>query len=155
MNKKRSFTSEFKLEQVLKYLENHQSYIAVSNEAGIDHSVLRRWVSLYRSKGILGLEINKTKTTFSLDFKLKAVGDMIANNLSYFDASIKFEVPISSIFQWKKDFIKKAKDFPIHKPYHQLTKEQKNYLWKGDGKSTFPSLNNFFKLGNSDGLVCL
>lgn len=104
MNIKRSFTSEFKLEQVLKYLENHQSYIAISNEAGIDHSVLRRWVSLYQSKGILGLEINKAKTTFSLDFKLKVVRDIIANNLSYFDASIKFEVPISSIFQWKKDF---------------------------------------------------
>jgi excinuclease UvrABC ATPase subunit len=34
--------------------------------------------------------------------------------------------------EWKKDFIKKAKDFPIHKPYHQLTKEQKNYLWRGE-----------------------
>jgi excinuclease ABC subunit A len=48
--------------------------------------------------------------------------------------------------EWKKDFIKKAKDFPIHKPYHQLTKEQKKYLWKGDGKSTFPSIDNFFKM---------
>ena len=46
----------------------------------------------------------------------------------------------------KKDFIKKAKDFPIHKPYHQLTKEQKSYLWKGDGTKTFPSINNFFKM---------
>ena len=48
--------------------------------------------------------------------------------------------------EWKRDFIKKAKDFPIHKPYHQLTKEQKNLLWKGDGKKTFPSLNNFFAM---------
>ena len=30
-----------------------------------------------------------------------------------------------SMSEWKRDFIKKAKDFPIHKPYHQLTKEQK------------------------------
>ncbi|MCC9020634.1 transposase [Flavobacterium lipolyticum] len=92
MNKKRNFTAEFKLEQVLKYLENHLSYTAISNEAGIDHSVLRRWVSLYQSKGILGLEINKTKTTFSLDFKHKVVKGMIANNLSYFDTSIKFGI---------------------------------------------------------------
>ena len=48
--------------------------------------------------------------------------------------------------EWKKAFIKKAKDFPIHKPYHQLSKEQKSYLWKGDGSSSFPSINNFFKL---------
>jgi excinuclease ABC subunit A len=32
--------------------------------------------------------------------------------------------------EWKKDFIKKAGDFPIHKPYHQLTKEQKNFFGK-------------------------
>lgn len=48
--------------------------------------------------------------------------------------------------EWKKDFIKKVKDFPIHKPYHQLTKEQKSILWKGDGSKTFPSLNNFFNM---------
>lgn len=48
---------------------------------------------------------------------------------------------------WKKEFIKKAgTEFPIHKPYHQLTKEQKNFLWKGDNSRNFPSINNFFKM---------
>ena len=66
-------------------------------------------------------------------------------NLSIFEdavASWKGE----SMSEWKKDFIKKAKDFPIHKPYYQLTKEQKNYLWKGDGTINFPSINSFFKM---------
>ena len=66
-------------------------------------------------------------------------------NLSVFEetvASWKGE----SMSEWKRNFIKKAKDFPIHKPYHQLSKEQKNYLWKGDGTSGFPSINNFFKM---------
>ncbi len=48
--------------------------------------------------------------------------------------------------EWKKEFIKKAKNFPIHKPYHQLSKEQKNFLWKGDETKDFPSLNNFFAM---------
>ncbi len=51
-----------------------------------------------------------------------------------------------SMSEWKKSFIKKAKDFPIHKPYFQLTKEQKTYLWKGDGTKSFPSITNFFKM---------
>ena len=66
-------------------------------------------------------------------------------NLSLFEdavASWKGE----SMSEWKKDFIKKSKDFPVHKPYHQLTKEQKNYLWKGDGSRNFPSINSFFKM---------
>ena len=48
--------------------------------------------------------------------------------------------------EWKKDFIKKAKDFPIHKPYHQLTKEQKSYLWRGEKNKNFPNIDNFFKM---------
>jgi len=66
-------------------------------------------------------------------------------NLSVFEdavASWKGE----SMSEWKKDFIKKAKDFPIHKPYFQLTKEQNNYLWKGDHSRNFPSIDNFFKM---------
>ena len=66
-------------------------------------------------------------------------------NLSIFEdavASWKGE----SMSEWRKDFIKKAKDFPIHKPYYQLTKEQKNHLWKGDGTINFPSINSFFKM---------
>ncbi len=66
-------------------------------------------------------------------------------NLSLFEdavASWKGE----SMSEWKKDFIKKSKDFPVHKPYYQLTKEQKNYLWKGDGSRGFPSINSFFKM---------
>ncbi|MBW8360683.1 MAG: excinuclease ABC subunit UvrA [Kaistella sp.] len=66
-------------------------------------------------------------------------------NLSVFEeavASWKGE----SMSAWKKDFIKKAKDFPIHKPYHQLTKEQKNFLWKGDNTRNFPSISSFFKM---------
>lgn len=51
-----------------------------------------------------------------------------------------------SMSEWKKDFIKKAKDFPVHKPYFQLTKEQKQYLWKGDGSRYFPSIDSFFKM---------
>ena len=48
--------------------------------------------------------------------------------------------------EWKKAFIKKAGGFPIHKPYHQLTKEQQQFLCKGDKSRSFPSIDNFFKM---------
>jgi transposase-like protein len=71
MRKKRSFTAEFKLEQVLKYTKHHQSYCSISKEIGIAKSVIRRWVGLYKSKGVLGLEINKTVVLHRLvDFKV-------------------------------------------------------------------------------------
>ena len=47
--------------------------------------------------------------------------------------------------QWKKAFIKNAKryDFPIHKPYRDLTREQKRLLW--NGASGVDGLNDFFQ----------
>ena len=49
--------------------------------------------------------------------------------------------------EWKAAFIKKvAKDFPIHKPYFQLTKEQRQFLWRGDKSANFPGVHNFFKM---------
>ncbi|SEG47363.1 excinuclease ABC subunit A [Halpernia humi] len=51
-----------------------------------------------------------------------------------------------SMKEWKLAFIKKNKDFPIHKPYFQLTKEQKKLLWKGTGNKDEPTIDNFFKM---------
>ncbi|HIC8757386.1 excinuclease ABC subunit UvrA [Elizabethkingia anophelis] len=49
--------------------------------------------------------------------------------------------------EWKAAFIKKvAKDFPIHKPYFQLTKEQRQFLWRGDKSANFPGVDNFFRM---------
>jgi excinuclease ABC subunit A len=46
--------------------------------------------------------------------------------------------------EWKRDFIHVASriSFPIHKPYNQLTDEQKRILWEGN--STFPGIRGFF-----------
>ena len=50
--------------------------------------------------------------------------------------------------EWKKAFIYKASthQFPIHRPYIDLTQEEKDYLWHGDGDADFPCIDNFFKM---------
>jgi excinuclease ABC subunit A len=35
--------------------------------------------------------------------------------------------------EWKESFISQAEDFPIHKPYFQLSKSEKDLLWNGNG----------------------
>ena len=46
--------------------------------------------------------------------------------------------------RWKDRFINKASeyDFPIHRPYKDLTKEEQNILWNGKGKCK--GINQFF-----------
>lgn len=51
--------------------------------------------------------------------------------------------------QWKADFIHAATQhgFPIHKPYFQLTQEEKDYLWHGD--ELFGGIDTFFEFVKS------
>ncbi|MCX6353161.1 MAG: excinuclease ABC subunit A, partial [Bacteroidetes bacterium] len=48
--------------------------------------------------------------------------------------------------EWKEWFIKKsvAYDFPIHRPYNQLSRAEKDLLWKGN-KKELEGINDFFK----------
>ncbi len=48
--------------------------------------------------------------------------------------------------EWKRDFITVASraGFPIHKPYADLTQEQKDTLWHGYG--SFPGIDGFFRM---------
>lgn len=47
--------------------------------------------------------------------------------------------------EWKRDFIRHAAviDFPIYKPYFELTAEQKDILWHGDG--VWQGIDGFFQ----------
>ncbi|MCH3924381.1 MAG: excinuclease ABC subunit UvrA [Bacteroidales bacterium] len=47
--------------------------------------------------------------------------------------------------KFKDDFIAKAYNkFPVHKPYNELTQEQKDFLWNGDEKVV--GINKFFTM---------
>ncbi|MBQ0112921.1 MAG: excinuclease ABC subunit UvrA [Bacteroidales bacterium] len=47
--------------------------------------------------------------------------------------------------KFKEDFINKAyRKFPIHKPYNELTEEQRDFLWNGD--KNVIGINKFFDL---------
>lgn len=52
--------------------------------------------------------------------------------------------------EWKDDFIRKAVkyDFPIHKPYYELSEEQKDFLWKGKGN--WEGIDGFFQMVESN-----
>ena len=48
--------------------------------------------------------------------------------------------------QWKNELIRVAEQnkFPIHTPYDQLTKEQRDFLWHGN--ATFEGIDGFFRM---------
>ena len=53
--------------------------------------------------------------------------------------------------EWKRYFIRENPDFPIHRPYVELTREEKDLLWHGpkgrQGRSrNVASIDNFFRM---------
>ena len=79
------------------------------------------------------------------------------------DESLVIPNPALSIYEgavacWRGDIMGDCKerlienayrfDFPIHKPYHELTKEQKDLLWKGN--EYFTGINEFFEWVNKN-----
>lgn len=53
--------------------------------------------------------------------------------------------------EWKRSFIRiaAAHKYPIHRPYMDLTDEEKDLLWNGDSTKEFPCIRNFFKMVES------
>lgn len=51
-----------------------------------------------------------------------------------------------SMSEWKRDFIKNNPGFPIHKPYFQLSREERAQLWRGGSGKWSPNIDNFFKM---------
>ena len=49
--------------------------------------------------------------------------------------------------EWKREFIHVASrhNFPIHKPYHELSQEQLDLLWHGTGDGEWSGIDGFFE----------
>ncbi|MWB96639.1 excinuclease ABC subunit UvrA [Flavobacterium sp. GA093] len=72
--------------------------------------------------------------------------DLVVPNtsLSVFESAI-FPWRGESMSWYKDEFVKHSYkfDFPVHKPFFELTEEQKDVIWKGN--QYFQGLNDFFK----------
>ncbi|WP_269221590.1 helix-turn-helix domain-containing protein [Flavobacterium sp. IMCC34518] len=104
MERKVRYDAAFKLECVKLVLEKHYSCNYVSNQKGLNESNIRKWVRFYKQYGSIGLLPRKNQS-YSVAFKLKVLKAINNNSLSLRAASVKFNIPDTSIIvKWKKDF---------------------------------------------------
>lgn len=104
MERKVKYDYVFKLECVKLVLEKHYSCNYVSTEKGLERSNLRKWIGFYKQYGAIGLLPRKNQS-YSLDFKLEVLKVIVKDSLSLRAASVKFNIPDTSIIvKWKKDF---------------------------------------------------
>jgi len=79
---------------------------------------------------VMGIDPNKVIPNKTLSVYEDAVACWVGDKMS----------------EWKRTFIQHAHkyDFPLHRPYSELTKEEINLLWKGG--EGFGGINDFFKM---------
>ena len=77
----RVFSFEIRLECIRLYEEENLSPGAIAKKIGTVHSVVERWLKLYKYNGIEGLKIKELLTQISPEFYAKANPTFTAENL--------------------------------------------------------------------------
>lgn len=138
----KSYSKEFKLEVINKYLSGEYSYHDLANHYNISScEVVRQWVLAYNS----GEEIMdyspksevytmKSRNT-TLEEKLEIVKYVLDNNNDYKGAADYYNVPYVNIYNWVKKYIDKGEDSlydrrgrPSSHPTKSLTELEKKEI---------------------------
>ena len=73
----------------------------ISKELQISVSVVKTWLRIYRSKGVIGLEKQPNKL-LNVDLKEQVVHDVLNNCLSFPTVALKYGISQSAAYQWVK-----------------------------------------------------
>ncbi|WP_243144661.1 IS3 family transposase [Defluviitalea raffinosedens] len=110
MSGKKKYSDEFKLAIVSEYLDGHTGgYRALAAKYGINPSIIKNWVALYKNGGIDQL-IN-ARRTFSGDFKIHVVEYMHQNSLSIRSTAALFGVQSpTTVSKWERTYYEEGKE---------------------------------------------
>ncbi|KQC33826.1 excinuclease ABC subunit A [Nonlabens sp. YIK11] len=122
----------------------------------LDGSSTREFTNKFELDGMEFLEPNPNLFSFNNPYgacpKCEGYGDVIGIDEDLVIPNTALSVYESAVFPWRGDnmswykdqLIKNASkfDFPIHRPWFELTDKQKDLVW--DGNKYFTGLNDFF-----------
>jgi len=101
---RKKYSLELKIE-IVDYviIEKHTSDEA-ERKYQIDDSIIRKWVSLYKTHGITGLE--RQTQRYTAEFKETVVKDMRENHLSLRETANKYNIGMhTSISKWERIYL--------------------------------------------------
>ena len=95
------FTQEFKLLVAKRYMNELISYRDLASQVGVDHSVIRYWVMLFRHHGDQAFVF--PYTNYPAAFKLRVIQFINETNYSIREASAIFHIPDPCMVRrWRK-----------------------------------------------------
>lgn len=109
--KNRSYSKEFKIEIVEKYIRGEASSIDLGNQYDISSGLLRKWIRMYNAnrelkdynpKREVYMAEARRKTTF--DERKKIVKYCVEHNRNYKETAALYDVSYSQVYSWVKKY---------------------------------------------------
>jgi transposase len=97
-NLKHSYSDKIK---VLELYNQGYGSTHISKVLHISVTVVKTWLCIYRSRGVLGFE-KSAKQLLSIEFKEQVVQDVLENSLSFPSVALKYGISQSAAYQWVK-----------------------------------------------------
>ena len=107
----RSYSKQFKIEIVEKYIRGEASSIELGNQYDISSSLLRSWIRMYNAnielkdynpKQEVYMAEARRKTT--KEEREKIVEYCLNNNRDYKNTAVKFDVSYSQVYNWVRKY---------------------------------------------------
>ncbi len=110
MSGKRKYSDEFKLKVVLDYLDGHSGgYNCLSDKYGIERSMIRRWIALYKAGG--KEQLTEVTRTYSGEFKIYVVEYMHQNSISIRQTAALFGIQaVGTVSKWERIYYEEGKE---------------------------------------------
>jgi len=85
--------------QVIELYEQGYGSTSISRQLQITKTVVKHWISLYRSYGLSGFD-KQPNRELSVDIKEQVVCEVLSNFLSYTTVALRYHISPSTAYQW-------------------------------------------------------
>ncbi|KHM52403.1 transposase [Anaerovibrio lipolyticus] len=96
---------EWMIDRVKEYLDEKDSCRGIARQNNIPHKDLRFWVLKYQIHGASAFYVKKGNTSYSVDFKIKCIKEVLAGKASIFETAAKYNISSVSVLRlWIKKY---------------------------------------------------
>ena len=100
---KSKFTAEEKEKIVKEYIEGKGTYGTIAKKYEIDKSAIQEWVAKYEAQGIEGLLERKKNASYSKEFKIKCIEEVLTGKGSTRQVAAKYNISTKRLLnEWIK-----------------------------------------------------
>ena len=129
--KNRSYSKEFKMELVKKYISGEASSVDLAHQYDISSGLLRNWIRMYNANIELkdynpkqGVYMAKARRKTTIDERKEIVNYCIEHNRNYKETAALYNVSYSQVYSWMKKYDSDGEEGLIDKRgHHKLDDE--------------------------------